>query len=67
MYETSPTSAHMCELEPPICTVPHMFITGLKLKELSVSIKYLQVDILWEFRLIDHWDPWGSSKTTTEP
>ena len=66
MHETSPTSAHMCELEPPISAVPYMFITGLKLMELSVSIKYLQEDILWYFRLINHWYPKGSSKTTTE-
>lgn len=57
MHETSPTLAHMCELEPPISTVPHMFITRLKFMELSVGIEYFQEDILWEFRFIDHRDP----------
>ena len=49
MHETSPTSAHMCELEPPVSTVPDNIITGLQFQDLPVCIKYLQEDFLWEF------------------
>jgi len=38
----------MCELEPSISTVPFDFITGLELEDLSVSLKYLQEDLLRE-------------------
>ena len=43
--DTSPMYAHMCELEPPIIAVPHLFVIGLEFMELSVSIKYLQEDV----------------------
>jgi hypothetical protein len=34
----------MCELEPPVSTVPDGFITGLEFHVLPVSNKYLQED-----------------------
>lgn len=46
MHNTSPTLAHMCEFEPPVSTVPEVFIMGLEFIELPMSIKYLQEDIL---------------------
>jgi len=39
----------MCELEPPVPTVPDAFISGLELKVESVGIKHPQKDIIWEF------------------
>ena len=38
----------MCELEPPISTVPDFLIIELEFIESLVGIKYLQEDILWE-------------------
>ena len=55
----------MCELEPPIFAVPHLFVIGLKFMELSVSIKYLQEDILWEF-IVMSYHPMQPVKTTSE-
>jgi hypothetical protein len=46
MNKSSPISAHMCEFEPSVSTVPDIFITGVRFVELPVSIKYLQEDVL---------------------
>jgi hypothetical protein len=39
----------MCELHPPLFAVPECFVVGLEFMELSVGVKYLYENVLWEF------------------
>ena len=48
MHQTSPTSAHMCELDPTDFTVPEGFITGLEFHILPVSVKISPRGLLLE-------------------
>ena len=42
----------MCELHPPVFIVPEGFVVRVEFIELSVGIKYVQEDVLWEFIIV---------------
>ena len=52
MHQTSPTSVHMCELDPTDFTVPEGFITELEFHVLLISVKYLQEGFFWKLSIV---------------